>query len=161
MFEISLNTNIFDSNVINILILLSGIIYLGSSYISKEMANWEANVLKSISESEEQLQSASNRLMISQYQFSITPMIFDFMFSESNQINKKLKNDIFDITAIELVRYINTNQLQFYNSKIRISQEIIDSILALLMLQIMIQLEKTTKLSSLQNQTINTNILKL
>lgn len=161
MFSLSFNPDIFESNVINIIILLGGIIYLGSGYVSTEMANWEQEVLTSISESEEQLQNASTRLSLSQYQFSLAPMVLDSMLSEGNQMVKQLKIAMFNSTVLESIRYTTYAQLQSYNLKVSILNEIADLIITLLMLQIIAQLEKVSNTRNLQIQANNNHILKL
>jgi F-type H+-transporting ATPase subunit b len=51
--SIALNTDIFETNVINITILLGGIIYLGSGALSTSLSERQQKILGAIQESED------------------------------------------------------------------------------------------------------------
>jgi hypothetical protein len=60
--EVSLNFDIFESNVINISILAGGLFYLLSGALSESLSERQQKILGAIQESEEKLQEATTRL---------------------------------------------------------------------------------------------------
>ena len=54
--SVGLNPDIFETNVINITILLGGIIYLGSNALSASLSERQQKILGAIQEAEERLQ---------------------------------------------------------------------------------------------------------
>ena len=65
---IGLNPDIFESNIINITLLLGGIIYLGSSALSESLSERQEKIVGAIQEAEERLQQADARLAESEKQ---------------------------------------------------------------------------------------------
>jgi F0F1-type ATP synthase membrane subunit b/b' len=59
---ISLNTDIFEANLVNLVLLTGGIFYLGSNALSESLAERQQKILGAIQESEERLQQAVVRL---------------------------------------------------------------------------------------------------
>ena len=55
---VSFNPDIFETNIINITLLLGGIIYLGSSALSESLSERQEKIVGAIQEAEERLQQA-------------------------------------------------------------------------------------------------------
>ena len=66
--DVSLNTDIFETNLINITILAGGLYYLLSGALSESLSERQQRILGSIQESEERLQEATTRLTESETQ---------------------------------------------------------------------------------------------
>ena len=60
---VSFNPDIFESNVINLSLLLGGIIYLGSNALSESLSERQEKIVGAIQESEERLTQADARLL--------------------------------------------------------------------------------------------------
>jgi F-type H+-transporting ATPase subunit b len=69
---VSINPDIFETNVINITILLGGIIKLLSEALGNSLSTRQENILGAIKEAEERLQQADARLTESEKQLTST-----------------------------------------------------------------------------------------
>ena len=74
---IGLNPDIFETNVINITILLGGIIYLGSNALSAALSERQQKIVGAIQEAEERLQQAVDRLAESEKQLAQAQIVID------------------------------------------------------------------------------------
>ena len=79
--EVSLNTDIFETNVINITILAGGLFYLLSGALTESLSERQQKILGAIQESEERLEEATTRLTESETQVSAS--------SDGNRVNSK------------------------------------------------------------------------
>ena len=75
--EVSLNFDIFESNVINIAILAGGLFYLLSGALSESLSERQQKILGAIQESEEKLQEATTRLTEGETQLAQAQMVID------------------------------------------------------------------------------------
>ena len=66
--EVSLNTDIFETNVINITILAGGLFYLLSGALSESLSERQEKIMGAIQEAEDRLQQADARLAESEKQ---------------------------------------------------------------------------------------------
>ena len=55
---VSFNPDIFETNIINITLLLGGIVYLGSSALSESLSERQEKIMGAIQEAEDRLQQA-------------------------------------------------------------------------------------------------------
>ena len=92
--SISLNTDIFETNVINITILLGGIIYLGSGALSTSLSERQQKILGAIQESEERLQEAVARLTESEKQLEQAQMVIASIKTDAETTAKQVKSTI-------------------------------------------------------------------
>jgi F-type H+-transporting ATPase subunit b len=60
--SLGINFDIFETNLINLLILTGGIFYLGSNALSESLVERQQKILGAIQESEERLAQATQRL---------------------------------------------------------------------------------------------------
>ena len=58
---VSLNTDIFEANLINLILLGGGLFYLLSGALSESLSERQQKILGAIQESEERLQEATTR----------------------------------------------------------------------------------------------------
>jgi len=82
---IGLNPDIFETNVINITILLGGIIYLGSNALSAALSERQQKILGAIQEAEERLQQAVDRLAESEKQLAQAQIVIDSIKTDSEK----------------------------------------------------------------------------
>ena len=66
--SVSFNPDIFEANVVNLVILVSGIVYLGGNALSASLEERQQKILGAIQEAEERLQQAVARLAESEKQ---------------------------------------------------------------------------------------------
>jgi len=78
------NSNFLEANVINIVILASGVFYLGRNFLSSALELRQQKITEAINEAEERLQQASTRLAESEKQMAQAKIVIE-------QIKKKQK----------------------------------------------------------------------
>lgn len=68
----SINTNILDTNIINLAILISALIYLGKEALGNILRNRQEKVFAAIQEAETKLEQANQRLKEAEKQLEVS-----------------------------------------------------------------------------------------
>jgi len=158
--SISLNTDIFETNVINITILLGGIIYLGSGALSTSLSERQQKILGAIQESEERLQQGVTRLAESEKQLAQAQIVIDSIKKDAETTARQVKSNILTEGKMEIERLTTTAKSQISTVESRVRKQISDYVVTLALKRVTLQLEgKLTP--SLQQQIIDKNISKL
>ena len=132
---VSFNSDIFEANLINLLILGGGLFYLLSGALSESLEERQQKILGAIQESEEKLQ-------------------------EAKATAQNVKSAILTDGKAEIERLTSAAKAQIGTIEGRVRKQISDYVCALALKRITMQLEgKLT--SSLQQQIIDRNISKL
>jgi len=92
--SISLNTDIFETNLINLIILVGGIVYLGSNALSASLSERQQKILGAIQESEERLQEAVSRLTESEKQLEQAQIVIESIKSDAVTTASQVKSAI-------------------------------------------------------------------
>ena len=71
------NPNILEANVINIVILASGVFYLGRNFLTSALELRQQKITEAIQEAEERLQQASSRLAESEKQMAQAKIVIE------------------------------------------------------------------------------------
>ena len=109
--EVSLNFDIFESNVINISILAGGLFYLLSGALSESLAERQQKILGAIQESEEKLQEATTRLSEGETQLAQAQMVIDSIQKGNQRLleltcekveDKRMTVLVSEITAVQI-----------------------------------------------------------
>jgi F-type H+-transporting ATPase subunit b len=158
--SVNLNVDIFETNVINITILLGGIIYLGSNALSASLSERQQKILGAIQEAEERLQQAVAKLAESEKQLAQAQIVIDSIKSEAEKTAKQVKSWILSDGKGEIVRLTASAMAQITTIEAKVRKQISDYVVALALNRVTLQLEgKLT--SNLQQQIIDRNISKL
>jgi F-type H+-transporting ATPase subunit b len=158
--EVSLNTDIFETNVINITILAGGLFYLLSGALSESLSERQQKILGAIQESEERLEEATTRLTESETQLAQAQMVIESIQKDSEQTAQQVKSSILTDGKAEIERLTATAKAQITTIESRVRKQISDYVVTLALQRITMQLEgKLT--SKLQKQIIDRNISKL
>ena len=158
--EVSLNFDIFESNVINIAILAGGLFYLLSGALSESLSERQQKILGAIQESEEKLQEATTRLTEGETQLTQAQIVIDTIKKDAEQTAMQVKGSILAEGQTEIERLTATAKSQIGTIESRVRKQISDYVVTLALQRITAQLEgKLTK--NLQQQIINKNISKL
>ena len=158
--SIALNTDIFETNVINITILLGGIIYLGSGALSTSLSERQQKILGAIQESEERLQQGNTRLAESQKQLEQAQLVIDSIKKDAESTARQVKSNILTEGKMEIERLTATAKSQIGTVEARIRKQISDYVVTLALKRVTLQLEGKLN-PSLQQQIIDRNISKL
>ena len=158
--SIGVNPDIFETNVINITILLGGIIYLGSNALSASLSERQQKILGAIQEAEERLQQAIVRLTESEKQLDQAQIVIDSIKTDAEKTAKQVKVAILNDGKVEIERLTASVKSQIVTIEAKVRKQISDYVVALALQRVTLQLEgKLT--SDLQQQIIDRNISKL
>ena len=158
--EVSLNTDIFETNVINITILAGGLFYLLSGALSESLSERQQKILGAIQESEERLEEATTRLTESETQLAQAQMVIESIQKDSEQTAQQVKSSILTDGKAEIERLTATAKAQITTIESRVRKQISDYVVTLALQRITMQLEGKLN-SNLQEQIIDRNISKL
>jgi len=152
--------NIFESNLINIIILGSGLFYLLSGALSESLSERQQKILGAIQESEERLQEAKQRLTESETQLAQAQMVIESIGKDAEVTAQQVKSAILTDGKTEIVRLTDTAKSQISTIEARVRKQISDYVVTLALKRVTTQLEGKLN-SSLQQQIIDRNISKL
>jgi len=154
------NPDIFEANVVNLVILVGGLFYLLSGSLSESLSERQQKILGAIQESEERLEEATKKLADSQTQLAQAQMVIQSIGKDAEVTAKQVKNTILTDGKTEIERLTASAKAQIGNIEARVRKQISDYVVALALKRITMQLEGKLN-SSLQQQVIDRNISKL
>lgn len=157
---VSFNPDIFEANVVNLVILVGGLFYLLSGSLSESLSERQQKILGAIQESEERLEEATKKLADSQTQLAQAQMVIQSIGNDAEVTAKQVKSTILTDGKTEIERLTASAKAQIGNIEARVRKQISDYVVALALKRITMQLEGKLN-SSLQQQVIDRNISKL
>jgi F-type H+-transporting ATPase subunit b len=158
--SVELNVDIFETNVINITILLGGIIYLGSNALSASLSERQQKILGAIQEAEERLQQAVSRLAESEKQLEQAQIVIDSIKTDAEKTAMQVKSTILNDGKDEIERLTSAAKSQIKTVEAKVRKQISDYVVALALKRVTLQLEGKLD-ATLQQQIIDRNISKL
>ena len=157
---VSFNPDIFETNIINISILLGGIIYLGSNALSESLSERQEKIMGAIQEADERLQQADARLAESEKQLEQAQLIIDSIKSDAETTARNVKTSILTDGKTEIERLTSTAKSQIGTIEARVRKQISEYVVTLALKRVTLQLEGKLN-SNLQQQILDRNISKL
>ena len=158
--DVSLNTDIFETNLINITILAGGLYYLLSGALSESLSERQQRILGAIQESEEKLQEATTRLTEGETKLAQAQIVIESIKEDAKKTAQQVKAGILNDGKTEIERLTSTAKSQITTIEAKIRKQITDYVVALALKRVTVQLEGKLK-SNLQQQIIDRNISKL
>jgi F-type H+-transporting ATPase subunit b len=157
---ISLNPDIFETNVINITILLGGIVKLGSEALGNSLATRKENILGAIKEAEERLQQADTKLAESEKQLEQAQLVIESIKADAETTARQVKAGILTDGKAEIDRLTATAKAQVVTIEAKIRKVISDYVVTLALQRVTLQLQGKLNVT-LQQQILDRNISKL
>jgi len=157
---VSFNPDIFEANLVNLVLLDGGLFYLLSGALSESLSERQQKILGAIQESEERLQEATTRLTESETQLAQTQIVIDSIKKDAEQTSTQVKSSILTEGKNEIDRLTSTAKAQIGTIESRVRKQISDYVVSLALQRITAQLEGKLN-PSLQQQIIDRNISKL
>ena len=157
---ISFQFDIFESNIINLTILIGGLFKLLSSALSESLSERQQKILGAIQESEEKLQEATTRLTEGETKLAQAQIVIEEIQKEAAKTAAQVKSTILTDGKAEIERLTSTAKAQISTIEARVRKQISDYVATLALQRITMQLEGKLN-SSLQQQIIDRNISKL
>lgn len=157
---VSLNSNFLEANVINILLLLSGLIYVLRTFLGSILNDRQSKVLFAIRESEERLQQAKARLDEAQKQLAQTQEIINQIINEAENTAKKVRESILEQgkSDIEKLTQSSKTSVKFAENQVRL--QIQQQITALAIQRVSSELRIQMN-SIMHNKIIDQSIIQL
>jgi F-type H+-transporting ATPase subunit b len=157
---VSFNPDIFETNVINITILLGGIFYLGSSALTERLSERREKIMGAIQEAEERLKEADARLAESEKQLEQAQLVIDSIKTDAETTARNVKSGILTDGKTEIERLTATAKSQIGTIEARVRKQISEYVVTLALKRVTLQLEGKLN-SNLQQQILDRNISKL
>ena len=157
---VSFNGDIFEANLVNLILLDGGLFYQLSGALSESLSERQQKILGAIQESEERLQEATTRLTESETQLAQAQMVIDTIQKDAEQTASQVKSSILTDGKTEIERLTSSAKAQIGTIEAKVRKQISDYVASLALQRITAQLEGKLN-SSLQQQIIDRNISKL
>ena len=155
-----LNTNFLEANLVNIIVLLSGLLYLLKQFLGALLKNRRKKVLMAIQESEERLEKANKRLIESEKQFNQAAIVIQKIEQEAIVTAAKVRQSILDQGKLDIERLTGAGKASIVIAERQIIKQIQQQITELAIFQVSQQLKKQMT-SSMQVKIIDENITQL
>jgi F-type H+-transporting ATPase subunit b len=157
---VSFNPDIFEANLVNLVLLDGGLFYLLSGALSESLSERQQKILGAIQESEEKLEEATTRLTEGETKLAQAQIVIESIQKEAEQRAAKVKSAILTDGKAEIERLTATAKTQIGTIETRVRKQIYDYVATLALQRITMQLEGKLNLI-LQQQIIDRNISKL
>ena len=157
---ISFNPDIFEANLVNLIILVGGLFYLLSGALSESLSERQQKILGAIQESEERLEEATKKLADSETQLAQAQLVIESIGKDAEVTAQQVKSTILTDGKSEIERLTDAAKGQIVTIEARVRKQISDYVVTLALKRITMQLEGKLN-SSLQEQIIDRNISKL
>jgi F-type H+-transporting ATPase subunit b len=154
------NHNFLEANVINILLLLWGLIYILKNFLGSTLLSRQQKVLTAIQESEQRLKEANIRLEEAEKQLVQTQIIISQIISDAKITAQKVKDSILAQGKIEIEKLTASGKNSIANAELQITKQITKQITALAIHRVNIQLKNQIN-AQLKSRIIDNNITKL
>ena len=157
---VSFNPDIFESNVINLTILVGGLFYLGSNALSESLSERQEKIMGAIKEAEERLEQATVRLSEGEKQLEQAQLVIESINKDAETTARNVKSSILTDGKTEFERLTSTAKAQIGTIEARVRKQISEYVVTLALKRVTLQLEGKLN-SNLQQQILDRNISKL
>nr|YP_009332718.1 ATP synthase CF0 B subunit [Membranoptera weeksiae]AHZ94732.1 ATP synthase CF0 B subunit [Membranoptera weeksiae] len=158
--SISFNSNFLESNVLNIVLLLSGLIYVLKQFLGSILSLRQEKVLFAINESEERLKQANVRLGEAEKQLVQTQIIINQIIKEAQITAEKVRQSILEQGKFDIERLTVSSKASIKYAENQVKQQIQQQIISLAIKKVTKKL-KTQMTSAMQVKIIDNNIMQL
>nr|YP_009395165.1 ATP synthase CF0 subunit I [Bryothamnion seaforthii]ARW63933.1 ATP synthase CF0 subunit I [Bryothamnion seaforthii] len=158
--SISFNTNFLEANVLNILILLLGLIYILRKFLGSILSERQNKVLFAIRESEERLEQASLRLTEAEKQLEQTQIIINQIIEEAEVTAKRVRQSILEQGKLDIDKLTLSSKSSVKFAETQVRLQIQQQITALAIKKVSVQLNSRMT-SIMQTKIIDQNIMQL
>lgn len=158
--NVSLNKNFLEANVLNILLLLSGLIYVLRQFLGSMLSVRQEKVLLAINESEERLNQAQIRLSEAEKQLAQAQIIIKQIVAEAEITAQKVRQSILEQGKSDIKRLTLSSKASIKYAENQVKQQIQQQIISLAIDKVNIKLRNQMTLA-MQNDIIDKNLIKL
>nr|YP_010619655.1 ATP synthase CF0 subunit I [Tayloriella tenebrosa]WAX03668.1 ATP synthase CF0 subunit I [Tayloriella tenebrosa] len=157
---VSFNSNFLEANVLNILLLLSGLIYVLRKFLGSILIDRQSKVLFAINESEERLKQANIRLNEAEKQLAQTQLIINQIINEAEITAKKVRESILEQGKFDIEKLTKSSKASVKFAENQVKLQIQQQITVLAIQKVNIEL-KSQMNSIMQEKIIDQGIMNL
>lgn len=157
---VSFNFDFLEANVLNILLLLSGLIYILKKFLGSILLDRKNKVLFAIQESEERLEQANIRLKEAEKQLTQTQMIVNQINEEAELTAKRVRQSILEQGKSDIEKLRASSKISIQSAENQVSLQIQQKITALAVKKVR-SILKSHMTPKVQTQIIDSNIMQL
>jgi F-type H+-transporting ATPase subunit b len=154
------NSNILEANVINIVILASGVFYLGRNFLTSSLELRQQKITEAIQEAEERLEQANLRLSESEKQLAQAKTVIEQIKKEAESTARKVKETILAQGKLDIERLTNSGKSSIEKAELQIKKQIQQHITNLAIKRVTSQLQDFMT-PNIQSKLIDSNISQL
>lgn len=155
-----LNPDFLEANVINILLLLSGLIYVLKKFLGATLHGRQKKVLTAIQESEERLKQANIRFVESEKQFKQTQLVIKQIEKEAIITAEKVRQSILAQGELDIQRLTEAGKISIAIAEMQVRKQIQQQITSLAIRQVSLDLKRQIT-PFIQNKIADANIMQL
>lgn len=115
--QFGINTDIFETNLINQLILAGGLFILGRDFLTESLGQRQAEIITNVQNSEKRLAEATARLDEAKKQLSQAQLIMDDIKRETKNAQLTLLESDYNQTKVEIQRKYSSALLGLKNKE--------------------------------------------
>lgn len=158
--SISINTNIFETNLINIVILLGVLVYFLGSFLKENLSSRQEQIISSIQNGERRLNEAKERLAEAKSQWAQAQIIIQEIKNQTRRSKISLLESEFDQTNQALSQRFNNLLMILYYREQQVLSSIMKQVSELALKQVTAKLQ-TPLMEKDQYIIINNKINRL
>nr|QCI08129.1 ATP synthase CF0 subunit I [Polyneura bonnemaisonii] len=157
---ISFNSNFLEANVLNIMLLLFGLIYVLKQFLGSILSIRQEKVVSAIRESEERLEQAKIRLHEAEKQLAQTQIIINQIIKEAESTAQRVRDSILDQGKYDIAKLADSSKASIKSAENQVRQQIRQQITSLAISKVSIKLQNQMT-PAIQMKIIDNNIMKL
>lgn len=154
------NPDFLEANVINIVLLLSGLIYVLKKFLGATLDGRQKKVLTAIQESEERLKQANIRFVESEKQFKQTQLVIKQIEKEAIITAEKVRQSILAQGELDIQRLTESGKMSIAIAEMQVREQIQQQITSLAIRQVSLDLKRQIT-PFIQNKIADANIMQL
>ena len=158
--QFGFNSNFLEANVINILLLLSGVVYLGRNFLTAALETRQQKIIEVIQESEERLIQAKERLVEAEKRLAEAQVAISKIKEEALKTSLKVKESILDQGKADIERLTNNGKSNIETAELQIRKQIQEHITTLALKRVTVQIKDYMTFEN-QVKIIDSNISQL
>jgi F-type H+-transporting ATPase subunit b len=158
--SININTNIFETNLINIVILLVVLVYFLGSFLKENLSSRQEQIISSIQNGEKRLNEAKERLAEAKSQWAQAQIIIEEIKNQTKRSKTNLLESEFDQTNQALSQRFNNLLMILYYREQQVLSSIMKQVSELALKQVTVKLQ-TPLMEKDQYIIINNKINRL
>nr|YP_010851214.1 ATP synthase CF0 subunit I [Aphanocladia delicatula]WGH14176.1 ATP synthase CF0 subunit I [Aphanocladia delicatula] len=158
--NVSFNSNFLEANVFNILLLLTGLIYVLRKFLGSILVDRQSKVLFAVNESEQRLKQANIRLNEAEKQLAQTQLIINQIINEAEMTAKKVRESILKQGKFDIDKLTKSSKASVKFAENQVKLQIQQQITTLAIQKVSVEL-KSQMNSIMQTKIIDQGIMQL